>query len=697
MRGWPLLFALAACRLEFDPLPCPFETEGEGTIETPYRVCNPDHVATAITQSLDSYILLTGDVDFANTVFAGIGSTEAPFTGRIDGNGKTIRNITVVAAEGQPGGFINAAVGVRIENVTLENVTIVGDQYVGGLFGWCDRAQVRGVTLKNVTVSGRSNVGGIVGEATECQVFHANVDARVEGTEEAIGGIVGVAGASAFINIEGTVVVDAPLASAVGGIVGQDVWNPTTIQNAVVHADVTGDEAVGGLVGENDDGTTILRSQMTGAVRGRWGVGGFAGANYDSPFHVYATSVEMDVTGTEAVGGFSGAHWYRTKFYDSYFRGALHGTGAAQSSFGGFFGNVYYYGWVERSYVDVTIDSAASTVGGFMGKIEYWSSNAAVYDIARSVAVANITGSSATATVSPWVGENVDPNPFTGAGSVYWGGAACTNLGGGGCGTGGTNVANLAQLQSPSGPPLSSWDFTTVGHGQTGAIPSLRLDQPTTPSLAQACPTFAIVGQHYACNLEVTDTDVNEVRLPILDPSHSCGWIAGQLRDFGNVGGLSAQVHGTPDAMHEGSCVLAFTVTDGVNEGSIETMTVQVHRGVTIAPNQNPWENAPTVWFMGTNPGTPLIVEVTLTNQELIPVTGLGIGGLPANGFRYAGGTFPGTGGTCATTLASNAACTLAIEFAPTVSGPYSQTVQVQFTAARGPVSYDVMFTGHGY
>jgi hypothetical protein len=199
------------------------------------------------------------------------------------------------------------------------------------------------------------------------------------------------------------------------------------------------------------------------------------------------------------------------------------------------------------------------------------------------------------------------------------------------------------------------------------------------------------------CNLQVTDNDINEVRLPILEPSHSCGWMAGQVRDAPNTGSLSPQLHGIPEDMHEGSCVMAFTITDGVNEGSIETMTVEVHRGVTITPNDGQYYSVPSVWFMGITTGMTMTREVTLTNHELVPVTSLGIGGLPTNAFRYLGGSYPGTGGTCTTTLASNASCTVMIEFAPTMMGSYIETVQVQFAAARGLVSYDVTLSGTGF
>ncbi len=220
--------------------------------------------------------------------------------------------------------------------------------------------------------------------------------------------------------------------------------------------------------------------------------GGIVGGNYDSPFHVYSTSVNADVAGTTSVGGFSGHHYYRSRFFDSHFTGTITGVGANQAGFGGFFGDVEYYGWVERSYVDVTIDSQSATVGGFIGYIGYWSGNSDAYDIVDSFSVANVSGSSFGDTISLWVGENIDPNPLVGAGSYSWSGATCVNTGGGGCGSGGMSVADVEQFRDPNAVPLSFWDFDQVWQSQAGAFPTPRLEQLHAPTVSGTCPGTAI-------------------------------------------------------------------------------------------------------------------------------------------------------------------------------------------------------------
>ncbi len=399
-------------------------------------------------------------------------------------------------------------------------------------------------------------------------------------------------------------------------------------------------------------------------------------------FHVYSTSVAAEVIGNTAVGGFSGRYYYRTKTFDSYFTGVLTGIGANQASFGAFFGDVEYYGWTERSYVDATINSTASSVGGFMGRIGYWSASTALYDVTHSFAAVNLTGSSATSTISRWVGQNDDVNPLVGVGSYYWSGGGCVNLGGGGCGASGGMAADLSQLHGSGGPPLATWDFAQVWEARSGAFPVLRLEQNHAPVVTAGCSQTAIVGLEYLCNVTVSDGDVNEVRVVSLERSHACRWLRPTELTLG----------GKPIAA--GTCEVAFTVTDGTSRSPMETATVDVHLGVVMTPAD---PSGTSKFIVIHTVGSPSVTEVfTITNQETVPVAGLAITGLPFGDFRFVGGAYPGTGGTCASTLAPGASCTVAISFGATVAGPAMSLLELRFTAARGSISYPFTLTGHG-
>jgi hypothetical protein len=55
---------------------------------------------------------------------------------------------------------------------------------------------------------------------------------------------------------------------------------------------------------------------------------------------------------------------------------------------------------------------------------------------------------------------------------------------------------------------------------------------------------------------------------------------------------------------------------------------------------------------------------------------GAGLG----NGFSFAGGAYPGSGGDCGTTLASGATCNIVVRFTPSGSGPRSSTIKLNYT-----------------
>lgn len=664
--------------------------EGTGTADDPYRLCSSAQFIGSLTQveNLDASFILMVDLDLEGVAFDGIGSVEAPFSGHIDGNGRTISNLDVTATAGQPAGFVNVAREARLDDLALANITVVGTEHVGAVVGECDRSQVHGVVVTSAAVRGEVAVGGIVGEAMECQLFDASLTGEVEGTVEAIGGIVGLAGNSVFLNIDAVIDVNAPIADIVGGVVGYDVWSPVILQKVSVQGSVVGDHAVGGIMGSNSDGSLIYRTHFEGTVHGNIAVGGFVGENLDWPFYVYATSVVADVIGNDGVGGFSGHHYYRSRFFDSFFRGTLTSVEPVQANFGGFFGDVEYYGWVERSYVDVTIDSLASNVGGLVGHIGYWSSNSAIYDVVDSFSAADATGSSPSATISLWVGQNTDPNPLLGAGSYYWAGGSCVNLGGGGCGGGGNAVSDLSELQDPGGQPLASWDFEHVWQqSESGGFPTLRLEQHDAPTLTSACPRDAIVGLLYQCELAISDADLNELRLAVLEASNSCDWLTPSL-GYNGVNTL----HGMPSADHLDSCTAEFSVTDGAHTTPVQIVPIDIHAGVIVTPASS----SRTSYSMGFQQiGTVATQVFTLTNQESVAIE-FSIEGLPNGDFAFAGSAYPGTDGTCGATLGAGETCTIAISYAPTVAGSVSAPIEIRFTNARGLVSYTFTLSGNG-
>lgn len=133
------------------------------------------------------------------------------FNGTFDGNGKVISGMNISGTE-CVGLFGRTGSKAVIKNVTLDNATISGNHYVGGIVGWAygrvENCIVRNSTISatpNMTADGYDNgdkVGGIVGygyyAVGEPCIFRA-IGNTVENTTISgyrdLGGIAGMAGA----------------------------------------------------------------------------------------------------------------------------------------------------------------------------------------------------------------------------------------------------------------------------------------------------------------------------------------------------------------------------------------------------------------------------------------------------------------------------------------------------------------------
>jgi uncharacterized repeat protein (TIGR02543 family) len=98
-------------------------------------------------------------------------STGTTFKGTLDGNGKTIANITITGSgSGVYGGIFQRINGATIINLTIDNASVSADGRVGILSGRIESADctVQNVTILNSTASGTAaeGVGILVGNAT---------------------------------------------------------------------------------------------------------------------------------------------------------------------------------------------------------------------------------------------------------------------------------------------------------------------------------------------------------------------------------------------------------------------------------------------------------------------------------------------------------------------------------------------------
>ena len=226
-----------------------------------------------------------------------IGNFSSSFNTTLEGNTYTIDHLFINRSTADYVGlFRYAQSSSRIRNIGMSNVSVSGNDYVGGLvvsnYGTISQSYATGA------VTGNSIVGGLVGD-NYGTISQSYATGAVTGTGSYVGGLVGG-------NYHGGTIIQSSATGAVtgsgnsvGGLVGRN--SGTIIQSSATGA-VTGSGGVGGLVGNNYYGT-ISQSHSTGSVTGNDDVGGLVGRNSGTISQSYATG---SVTGSSYVGGLVG-------------------------------------------------------------------------------------------------------------------------------------------------------------------------------------------------------------------------------------------------------------------------------------------------------------------------------------------------------------------------------------------------------
>ncbi len=183
-----------------------------------------------MSKDLNGHYILANDIDATVTKtwnggagFMPIGNESAPFNGTFDGRGHKIINLWINrSSTGYVGLFGFVTSNAVIENVSLINVSVRGNNYTGGLVG--ENAGTVSNSYITGNASGSKYVGGLVGY-NYGTVSNSYSTGSVRGN------------------------------NYTGGLVGK---NSGTVNNSYATGNVSGSKYVGGLVGEN--GGTVTAS-----------------------------------------------------------------------------------------------------------------------------------------------------------------------------------------------------------------------------------------------------------------------------------------------------------------------------------------------------------------------------------------------------------------------------------------------------
>ncbi len=256
-----------------------FSGPGLGTEDAPYRIFNAEQlnqVRNFLRQS-DVYFILEADIDMTDWItennpsqgWTPIGTVDKPFTGKFNGNGYRIKNLVINRPETDYIGLFGCiSSDCEISNITIENANYIGQNYVGGLAGFCDANTDTPLNSCSIygNIIGNNNVGGVVGEY-DITSSGASIDkcfscCQIKGNEN-VGGIIGKGSAigetSGFHANSASLYLENFYSASniygmknVGGIIGNVVTRIGTISinsSYVSSFIIEGEENIGGILG----------------------------------------------------------------------------------------------------------------------------------------------------------------------------------------------------------------------------------------------------------------------------------------------------------------------------------------------------------------------------------------------------------------------------------------------------------------
>ena len=198
------------------------------------------------------------------------GVAVAVFQGTLNGNGHSIRNMTIDAAGGKCIGLFGyVGDDAVINDLRIKNARVVGEQYVGLLAG------INNGTItycsSSGSISGDYRVGGLIGTSRGI-VACCQSKTRVTG-KQMVGGLIGhVLSKSSIIDCQSR--GDVTGERDIGGLIGEML--PGTVIGCSTSGHVSSQRNAGGLVGGGPYGGAVVRCSSSAEIRGAL-VGGLVG------------------------------------------------------------------------------------------------------------------------------------------------------------------------------------------------------------------------------------------------------------------------------------------------------------------------------------------------------------------------------------------------------------------------------------
>jgi len=345
---------------------------GDGTSGNPYQITTVEELDHVRDDMVGEYYKLMNNIDLSCKNFLALGTSGSQFKAHFDGNGFTIRRLTLdyaatdnlgfIGYMGNPSSLVNTGVvdayirgddqtGVLVGQV-YSTATTVMDSYGSGFVqtGVSTNINTAGLIgkIRNAmgsklyfggAVEGGSNTGGIIGYVQTSSISSGKNFGLVYPQRASSGGLIGLsynAGHLSKLTNHGLLHGPNATSDSAGGVIGY-AYGEGMISECKNYGSVTGESNVGGVLGEQST-VTVIDCLNKGKVFGNQSVGGVVGKLYGNS--TLARSYNHgEVNGTNGatqdyIGGVAGKA-YKTKITDSYSTGSATGDSYVAGLIGG--------------------------------------------------------------------------------------------------------------------------------------------------------------------------------------------------------------------------------------------------------------------------------------------------------------------------------------------------------------------------
>ncbi len=245
----------------------PLYLSGTGTVDDPFIITTIEAL-NDVRNNPNAHFKLGANIDLDVTPY-NTGEGWLPvgvFTGTFDGAGFNISNLFInKPASSNIGLFGQISSSSSISNLKLENISIKGASYTGGLVGIINGGFISNCSGTGIIYSSDSNyyTGGLIGFISNSgSIINSYAAVNISGNTSNKydrGGLAGhnegnISNCYALGSLSGT--------SKIGGLVG---YNKGTLDNCYALGNASGQVSIGGLVGYNDGGI-ISNCYATGSV-----------------------------------------------------------------------------------------------------------------------------------------------------------------------------------------------------------------------------------------------------------------------------------------------------------------------------------------------------------------------------------------------------------------------------------------------